>query len=107
LQGGVTEYVHRVGRTARAGAGGQSWVFLLPSEAGWVDWAEKEMKQSDDGSVEKRLHERTIHSLLKSGYGGKDARDYETRATDVQMAYERWVADDSSVSLPSQAVHHS
>lgn len=62
-----------------------------------MDWAEREMKQNEDGSAEKRLHEKTIHSLLKSGYGGRDARDYETRATDVQMAYERWVADDSAV----------
>lgn len=97
-QGGVTEYVHRVGRTARAGASGQSWAFLLPPEAAWVDWAEKEMAQASEGVNEKRLQLRTIQTILKAGYGGKDSRDYENRATDVQMAYERWVADDASVS---------
>lgn len=56
------------------------------------------MRQDDSGSEQqKRLHDRSVQAILKSGYGGKDARDYETRATDVQMAYERWVADDSSV----------
>ena len=90
--------MHRVGRTARAGASGQSWTFLLPCEAAWVDWAENEMQQGDaDAPQDKRLHDRTVQSILKGGYGGKDSRDYETRATDVQMAYERWVAEDSGV----------
>lgn len=43
------------------------------------------------------LQERQLNSLLKAGYGGKDRREYEHRATDVQMAYERWVAEDSKV----------
>lgn len=56
------------------------------------------MRQNDSESLQdKRLHDRSVQAILKGGYGGKDARDYETRATDVQMAYERWVADDSSV----------
>ena len=32
----VSDYVHRVGRTARIGAKGSSVIFLLPSEAGFV-----------------------------------------------------------------------
>ncbi|OJD34573.1 atp-dependent rna helicase dbp6 [Diplodia corticola] len=31
----VTSYVHRAGRTARAGAYGVAWTFLTKSEAGW------------------------------------------------------------------------
>ncbi|EKG12523.1 RNA helicase ATP-dependent DEAD-box conserved site [Macrophomina phaseolina MS6] len=31
----ITSYVHRVGRTARAGAYGVAWTFLTKSEAGW------------------------------------------------------------------------
>ena len=30
-------YVHRVGRTARMGSAGEAMLFLLPSEAGYVD----------------------------------------------------------------------
>ena len=32
----TTDYVHRVGRTARKGLSGQSLIFLLPSEASYV-----------------------------------------------------------------------
>ena len=32
----TTEYVHRVGRTARSGAGGQALLFLLRSELGYL-----------------------------------------------------------------------
>ncbi|GME31643.1 atp-dependent rna helicase dbp6 [Neofusicoccum parvum] len=31
----ITSYVHRVGRTARAGAYGVAWTFLTKTEAGW------------------------------------------------------------------------
>lgn len=31
----ITSYVHRVGRTARAGAYGMAWTFLTKTEAGW------------------------------------------------------------------------
>lgn len=33
----ISDYVHRVGRVARAGKAGQSLLFLLPSEQGYVD----------------------------------------------------------------------
>merc|ERR1719450_298886 len=38
----VSDYVHRVGRTARIGAKGSSVIFLLPSEAGFVKQLESE-----------------------------------------------------------------
>ncbi|KAJ8300144.1 hypothetical protein KUTeg_021663 [Tegillarca granosa] len=34
--GGVTEYIHRVGRTARAGLQGNSLLFLMPSEVEYI-----------------------------------------------------------------------
>lgn len=98
-EGGVNEYIHRVGRTARAGAAGQAWAFLLPSETGWVAWADEGMQQSSEQSAKNvRLVERKVDGLLKAGFGGNDAREWETRATDVQMAFERWVAEDEAVS---------
>lgn len=33
----TTDYVHRIGRTARKGLGGSALIFLLPSEAGYIN----------------------------------------------------------------------
>lgn len=46
-----------------------------------------------------QLQEKSVDDLLQAGFGGADQREYETRATDVQMAYERWVAEDEAVSV--------
>ncbi|KAM0750153.1 DEAD-domain-containing protein [Meredithblackwellia eburnea MCA 4105] len=100
-EGGVTEYIHRAGRTARAGASGQVTSFLLPSEKEWVPWVEAGMKDGAEkragGSKDVKLRELGVESVLKDGYGG-DGREFETRATDVQMGYERWVADSDDNS---------
>jgi ATP-dependent RNA helicase DDX31/DBP7 len=37
------------------------------------------------------LREMGVEEVLKQGYGGGEGREYETRATDVQMGFERWV----------------
>lgn len=53
--------------------------------------------------VEKReakdvkLREVGVEEVLKSGFGG-EGREFETRATDVQMGLERWVAEQDEVS---------
>ncbi|SCV70816.1 BQ2448_3578 [Microbotryum intermedium] len=97
--GGVTEYVHRVGRTARAGASGQATSFLLPSEKEWVPWVEQGMRSDPStlappaGKRDVKLREVGIEDVLKEGYGG-EGREYETRATDVQMGFERWVNEE-------------
>ncbi|KAG6842129.1 hypothetical protein C0991_001622 [Blastosporella zonata] len=95
-EGGATEYVHRVGRTARAGKGGEAWSIVSPSEAEWVKWVEGKMEGEDKGVAageEKRNIALTpvgIDNVLKTGFGGKGT-EFEERATDVQLAFERWV----------------
>lgn len=99
-EGGATEYVHRVGRTARAGKGGEAWSFVSPSEVAWVQWVEGKMR-SDSSESEKQnisLIPVTPESVLKLGFGGKGS-EYEERATQVQLSFERWVLRSKEVRL--------
>lgn len=102
-EGGATEYVHRVGRTARAGKGGEAWSIVAPSEADWVKWVTENMrseKPSKPGEKEANitLTGVSVDSLLKSGFGGK-GHEYEERATDVQLSFERWVLRQKAVCI--------
>ena len=94
-EGGATEYVHRVGRTARAGKGGEAWCFVAPSEKAWVEWVEGKMRATDEGGDDEgktriQLEAVAADAVLKKGFGGKGI-EYEERATEVQLAFERWV----------------
>lgn len=105
-EGGSTEYVHRVGRTARAGKGGEAWAFVGPEEAAWIDWVQERMagkghgdgKEDGDIAVMSRLTPVSSDQVLKSGFGGKGASEVEARATNVQLAFERWVMKNKAVS---------
>ncbi|KAK7472724.1 ATP-dependent RNA helicase dbp7 [Stygiomarasmius scandens] len=88
-EGGATEYVHRVGRTARAGSGGEAWSFVAPSEIEWVKWVEGKMNGEGQKS-EIALSGVSPESVLKLGFGGSGS-EYEERATQVQLSFERWV----------------
>ncbi|KAI0744050.1 DEAD-domain-containing protein [Daedaleopsis nitida] len=93
-ESGATEYVHRVGRTARAGKGGEAWSFVAPSEAEWVKWVQAKMQgdgKGGEGSV--TLDGVSMDTVLRKGFGGKGS-ECEERATEVQLSFERWVLRD-------------
>jgi ATP-dependent RNA helicase DDX31/DBP7 len=74
---GVDEYLHRVGRTARVGEKGESWLLLLPSEEGCIEQYEEKM-----GKV--KIIQRHDQDVWQT----------QARATEVQMAFEKWVLED-------------
>jgi len=87
----VSDYVHRVGRTARIGARGSSVIFLLPSEAGFV----KSLEESKIPLAEMTLGQ-VLGKLLKAGVTGRDGRSpnsMEEAATNLQMRIESAVAE--------------
>ncbi|KAF8514233.1 DEAD-domain-containing protein [Hysterangium stoloniferum] len=92
-EGGADEYLHRVGRTARVGKGGEAWAIVGPSEEQWVPWIEDRMGKNED-KRQVKLQGIGTETLLKSGFGGQ-GKEHEMRATQVQLAFERWVLRSS------------
>ncbi|KAG0144183.1 hypothetical protein CROQUDRAFT_80273 [Cronartium quercuum f. sp. fusiforme G11] len=107
-EGGINEYLHRIGRTARAGQLGKSFSFLLNHEIDWIKVCEETQNPNDQKTQKKdliKLLQIGVEDILKTGFGnGNFEKDWENRATDVQMAIERWVIMNSeNTALASKA----
>ncbi|WWC59585.1 uncharacterized protein I303_102142 [Kwoniella dejecticola CBS 10117] len=91
-EGGANEYVHRVGRTARAGKGGEAWAFIAQNESEWVPWVENKMGHAEGTKSGVNLGQVGVEDVLRKGFGGK-GWEFEGRATEVQLGFERWVLE--------------
>jgi ATP-dependent RNA helicase DDX31/DBP7 len=83
------DYIHRVGRTARAGRQGEGILFLLPSEEGYISALE-----GHGAKIERIPYE----SILKNGFG----KDWMNEATNYQLKAEKWILEDQEVFPPPQ-----
>lgn len=84
----ITSYVHRVGRTARAGKSGQAWTLVTKTEAGWF-WnqvakggnvkrgskkvARVELRERDVRWDRKRTYQEALRELQSAVEGAEDA----------------------------------
>ncbi|BFZ55951.1 ATP-dependent RNA helicase dbp7 [Savitreella phatthalungensis] len=92
----IDDYVHRVGRTARAGKQGRAVLVLLKTEAAYIDHLQKNLEEAS-----RELHELNARSTLRLAFGGKE---FEDEATKWQLSYEGYAASTSDTkSLSARA----
>ena len=92
----VSDYVHRVGRTARIGAKGSSVIFLLPSEAGFVKQLENEKIPLAEMTLEQVL-QKLLRSGVTGSVDGRRPNSMEEAATNLQMRIENAVVNNSEL----------
>ncbi|OCF58693.1 ATP-dependent RNA helicase DBP7 [Kwoniella mangroviensis CBS 10435] len=106
-EGGANEYVHRVGRTARAGKGGEAWAFISQNEIDWVPWVENKMGNAEgEGKGGVKLQQVGVEDVLRKGFGGQ-GYEFENRATEVQLGFERWVLDGTQNAALARKAYSS
>ncbi|EPY54261.1 ATP-dependent RNA helicase Dbp7 [Schizosaccharomyces cryophilus OY26] len=87
------DYLHRIGRTARAGHNGAAIMFLLPKEVEYIDLLRANIK------VNITEQPNGPSSILNSGFsvrGGPPAKselEWQDRATEWQLELERMILD--------------
>lgn len=83
------DYVHRVGRTARAGSSGSAVIFLTPPEVSFVRMLE---------SRRVRIQQEDMNSILGKLLGPLSIRNsVEAAATALQNQFENLVLEDKEI----------
>jgi len=86
------EHLHRIGRTARAGAPGRAMIFLQPGpEEGYVSVLKAGRHDTGAGVVRHDSRDVLKKGFGSAGLGG--GNDWEERATEWQLEMERWVIE--------------
>ncbi|TPX33013.1 hypothetical protein SmJEL517_g04003 [Synchytrium microbalum] len=114
------EYVHRVGRTARMGHAGRAVLFLLPSEAEYVNVLTGmgiSLRQVVNEDVLKEAFLKPYKKMLKAQYAAADGTrpridrsrklTFEDLTTDLQMDLERLVESDKEVAELAKKAYKS
>jgi ATP-dependent RNA helicase DDX31/DBP7 len=96
----LSDYIHRVGRTARAGAVGKSLLFLLPHEAEFVQVLNKEQGV--------RMNSKGLEELLRTLKDPKNPKkSVENAATQLQVRFERFVLSSEDNHAQAKSAYHS
>jgi ATP-dependent RNA helicase DDX31/DBP7 len=88
----MDDYIHRIGRTARAGRTGEGMLVLLPSEEGYVD------KLRGLGMDVQGVK---YEDVLRTAWG----KEWMNHATEMQLLAEKWVLQDQDVQTPLPDIH--
>ncbi|KAJ1975832.1 ATP-dependent RNA helicase dbp7 [Dimargaris verticillata] len=95
----VTDYVHRIGRTARIGKDGEALLFLVPSEEGYLD-----VLTAQGIHVLAKDFDQQLAVLLQRKR--RRTEDVEVAATDLQKTLERWVTGKHGQKTASEQPKH-
>lgn len=98
----ISEFVHRVGRTARIGAKGDALLLLLPSETGFLNLLQDALRINfDELSLEELIKSLLLVKLEGKFLGTGNPREY---AAKLQQDFEKNVYEDECLlSLAKKA----
>lgn len=106
--GTPTDYIHRVGRTARAGHHGQALLFLTPSEVEYVKVLNSHKISLQELSMEDVLSTLLIHmQSQRKGSRDKVPHTSQESATHLQSIFEICIYDDQKMLQKSKKAYQS